>query len=100
VKDTDALRHDGCRRAPAQGGPPARTIASDDVARILAGCRRGMTAYGAAALLRGSSTPAPHHVAAVAEEFDALVRLGQARRVDGRRRLGNGGRADTVWYPA
>jgi hypothetical protein len=99
VKDTGPLRHDGCRRAQAPGAPPAGTIAGDDVARILAGSRRGMTAHGMAAILRSTSTPAPHHVAAVAEELDALVLLGRARRVDGQRRLGHGGRADTAWYP-
>jgi type IV pilus biogenesis protein CpaD/CtpE len=71
---------------------------ASDVAQLLAGCRRGMTAYGAAAILRSTSTPAPHHVAAVAEELDALVAVGQARRVDGQRRLGHGGRADTMWF--
>ena len=54
-----------------------------EVARLL--CPRGVTAFGATCLLRHTLNPAPRAVAQVADELDALVVLGRARRVDGQR---------------
>ncbi len=91
--------------ARVRGGPrrpPRDGIGSllEDVERLLAACPRGLTAHATASLLRRTESPAPFQVAAVAEELDALVALGRARRLDGQRRTGYGGAGDAMWFPA